>query len=134
MKLLITVEGNSYEVDVQVLDEGQAPAPTSAPPRAAAAPQTSPAPPPRTASASPQPSPAPAASAGGESDVPSPVAGTVQDIRVKAGDTVEVNDTLLVLEAMKMESNVASPTAGTVKEVCVSAGDTVTAGQVLVKF
>lgn len=54
-------------------------------------------------------------------------------VSVKVGDEVAVNDTLLVLEAMKMESNVASPVAGTVREVCVSAGDGVQAGQVLVR-
>jgi biotin carboxyl carrier protein len=58
----------------------------------------------------------------------------VLSVKVKPGDTVAMNDTLLVLEAMKMESNVASPTAGTVSEVLVSQGDAVTAGQVLVKF
>ena len=86
-------------------------------------------------SAPPKPAPAPdAAAPAGGNEVPSPVAGTVQDVRVKAGDTVDVNDTLLVLEAMKMESNVASPVAGTVKEVLVAAGDAVSAGQVLVRF
>jgi len=127
MKLLISVEGKQYEVDVEVLDEGQGvPAPAARP--AVSAPPAAAAPLP------PKPSAAPAAAAAAGGDVTSPIAGTVVDVRVKAGDEVKVNDTLLVLEAMKMESNVASTGAGVVKEVCVSAGDAVTQGQVLVKF
>jgi biotin carboxyl carrier protein len=111
MKLRITVQGVRYDVDVEVLDGADGGVGSATP---AALP----------------PSPA----AGGGAEVPSPIAGSVFDIRVKPGDTVQVNDTLLVLEAMKMETNIASPQAGTVSEVCVKAGDSVTHGQVLVRF
>ncbi len=57
--------------------------------------------------------------------------GTVVAVQVSEGDTVDAGDTLVVLEAMKMELAVTSPTAGTVTAVPVSVGDTVTAGQVL---
>ena len=90
------------------------------------------------AGAPPPPAPSPAAPAPAGSpdagDVTRPLAGSVLDVKVQAGDTVALTDTLLVLEAMKMESNVASPRAGTVAEVLVGAGDAVTAGQGLVKF
>lgn len=138
MKLLITVEGKQYEVDVDVLDAGGSPTLASPPAvTPVAAPVVPPAPPPTPAAAPPRPAapaPAAAASAGEAGDVQAPIAGNVLSVKVKPGDTVAVNDVLLVLEAMKMESNVASPAAGTVSEVLVSAGDAVTAGQVLVKF
>lgn len=135
MKLRITVQGETYDVDVEVLDGNGgtlARAPVSAPAASAPAPAPAPAAPAPTPAA---PEPAPAAPSGGAGgDVPSPIAGNVLDVKVKAGDTVALNDTLLVLEAMKMESNIASPQAGTVSEVLVKSGDAVTAGQVLVKF
>lgn len=115
MKLLITVQGVQYEVDVQVLEEG-ASAP-GAPARPAEAPSA--------ASTPPTPT-------GGE--VKSPIAGSVLDVKVKPGDRVEAEEPLLVLEAMKMESVVYSPQAGTVREVLVKAGDSVTAEQTLVRF
>ncbi|MEM1208711.1 MAG: biotin/lipoyl-containing protein [Planctomycetota bacterium] len=130
MKMRITVNGTAYDVDVEVLDAAGAPTAVAAPPPAvpvASAPVAAPAAPPKPAA------PPPPTSAGGN-DVASPIAGNVLSVKVKPGDAVEMNDTLLVLEAMKMESNVASPRAGTVSEVLVSQGDAVTAGQVLVKF
>ena len=132
MKLMITVEGKTYEVDVQVVDEGlgaPAIAPVAPPPAVTTA-QPAPAATPAPAAAAPPP----AAPAGAGGDVQSPIAGNVLDVKVKPGDVVAENDTLLVLEAMKMESNVASPQAGTVKEVLVAAGDSVSADQVLLTF
>jgi len=130
MKMRITVNDTAYEVEVEVLDAAGAPAVSAAPspPPVASAPAAAP-----TAAPPPKPA-APAPSSAGGNEVTSPIAGNVLSVSVKAGDTVAMNDTLLVLEAMKMESNVASPREGTVSEVLVSAGDSVTAGQVLVKF
>lgn len=127
MKLRITVEGKAYDVEVEVLDGEPVSGRVSTPRAAASGPVSavSSAPPPAANSA-----PAPA----GAGDVQSPIAGSVMSIACKVGDAVAVGDTLLVLEAMKMESNVASPAAGTVREVCVAAGDAVQAGQVLVKI
>ncbi len=47
------------------------------------------------------------------------------------GDSVEEGETVLVLEAMKMEMAIAAPAAGVVSEILVSKGDQVTSGQVL---
>ncbi|MEQ9454388.1 MAG: biotin/lipoyl-containing protein [Phycisphaeraceae bacterium] len=132
MKLRITVDGKAYDVDVEVLEDGGGALPASAPAPAVAAGR------PATAPMAPKPS-APKTAAvptggGGAADVPSPIAGNVLDVKVKAGDTVAQNDVLLVLEAMKMETNVSSPRAGTVAEVRVKSGDAVTSGQVLVTF
>jgi biotin carboxyl carrier protein len=131
MKLRITVEGNTYDVDVEVVDADSAVAPAASAPRAAAEPSPRPvaAPPPRPAA-----SPAPAAGGGGDKAVKSPIAGNITQVKVKPGDAVTLNQTVLVMEAMKMETNIASPVAGTVAKVNCSAGDSVRPGQVLIEF
>ena len=67
-------------------------------------------------------------------DVPAPTPGNIVHIKVAPGDLVEADQTLLVLEAMKMESEVKSPQAGTVQAVHVKAGDTVRTGDRLVSL
>ncbi|NJD76696.1 MAG: oxaloacetate decarboxylase subunit alpha [Candidatus Methanoperedens sp.] len=57
--------------------------------------------------------------------------GMVLKVKVKKGDTVAKGDTVIVLEAMKMENNVHAPHAGTVKEIFVKEGSTVSAGDTL---
>lgn len=131
MKLRISVEGKAYDVDVEVLEEGNAYAAPSYTPRAPAAPVAAA---PRPAPVAP---PAPAAApsgAGGNGAVKAPIVGTVIQVKVKPGDSVEVNQVLLVMEAMKMETNIASPIAGRVKSVLAAPGDAVKAGQVLVEL
>ncbi len=56
-----------------------------------------------------------------------PMVGKIVAVSVKAGDKVEENDQVAVLEAMKMEMPVVSPVSGVVKEVCVQAGQEVEA-------
>jgi acetyl-CoA/propionyl-CoA carboxylase biotin carboxyl carrier protein len=58
--------------------------------------------------------------------------GTIVKTLVSVGDTVEVGQPVVVLEAMKMENHVNAEKAGTVAEVRVSPGDTVGTGDVLV--
>jgi methylmalonyl-CoA carboxyltransferase small subunit len=135
MKLRITVEGKTYDVDVEILEQGS-PAPihgsTSVHSSTVEAPVAA-----KAASAAPAPSAPPAAPAAGSSGdrvVKAPIVGTIVQLKVAAGDRVEVNQVLLVMEAMKMETNVATPLAGKVKAVRVSPGDAVKAGQVLVEL
>jgi methylmalonyl-CoA carboxyltransferase small subunit len=64
----------------------------------------------------------------------SPFAGVVVRISAQVGQTIQINDVLLVLEAMKMETVITSPIAGKVTKVNVNVGDAVQAGQVLVEF
>ena len=75
--------------------------------------------------------PAAAAAAAGGLKVACPLPGTVLSINVKEGDTVSAGQTLLVLEAMKMENNIDAERGGVVKQVLVSAGATVMEGDVL---
>jgi len=66
--------------------------------------------------------------------VKSPLPGLVVDIKVNAGDKIAKNQTIAVLEAMKMESEIVSDFAGVVAEVHVNKGETVQEGQQLVSI
>jgi len=71
------------------------------------------------------------AAAGGGDPVPAPLAGNIVKLLVKPGDIVEAGETVLVLEAMKMETNVASPKSGTITGIEVKEGDAVAVGDSL---
>ena len=64
--------------------------------------------------------------------VTTPLPGTILDVYVNVGDTVKSGQTVVLLEAMKMENNIEADTDGTVKEVKVRKGDSVLEGDVLV--
>ncbi|MEM7340423.1 MAG: acetyl-CoA carboxylase biotin carboxylase subunit [Actinomycetota bacterium] len=68
----------------------------------------------------------------GSGDVVVPMQGTVVKVLVSEGQSVDAGDTVIVLEAMKMENNVTAEKAGTVKEVRVAEGDSVGGGDVVV--
>lgn len=63
--------------------------------------------------------------------VKSDIAGTVWKVEAAAGTSVEEDDTILLLESMKMEIPVAAPEAGKIKEIKVDEGDLVTEGQIV---
>lgn len=130
MKLKITVHGVAYEVEVEVLDAGEGfPAASTLPKPRARLNQ------PAGAAVAPPPStsgPAPSAAGGGA--VASPIAGTIIEIKCKAGDTVTEGQVLLIIEAMKMKTSIAAPTSGKVKSVPVAVGDTVRESQTLVEL
>ena len=76
---------------------------------------------------------APAAVKAGEgTKVLSPLPGSITSIEVKVGDAVAAGDTVVVLEAMKMQNNIEAENSGTVTSVMVNVGDTVMEGAVLV--
>ena len=121
MKLRIVVEGKTYEVEVDILEE----APDAS---LAAAPGI-------------QSSVLPAAAkisafsgAGEDKIIRSPLAGLVVRVYVEPGQQVLANELLLVLEAMKMETNVNALAAGKVKSVDVKPGDAVKLDQILLQF
>ena len=58
--------------------------------------------------------------------------GTILDVKVANGQKVNAGDTLVVLEAMKMENEIPAPQAGTIAQIVVSKGSSVNAGDVLV--
>ncbi len=113
--LTVTVNGVAYQVTVEE-NTGAAPVvPAAAPAPAAAA---------------PAPAAAPAAPAGAVT-VTAPMPGNILDVKVKPGDKVKAGDTLLILEAMKMENEISAPQDGTVASVSAKKGDTVNSGDVL---
>ena len=65
-------------------------------------------------------------------NIQAPMPGLVVNVPVQPGDVVTQNQTVVVLEAMKMENDLPAPTAGTVKEVRVSKGQTVDQGEILI--
>ena len=71
-------------------------------------------------------------SAGAPGDLNAPMAGRIIRVLAKAGDNIRAGDTLLILEAMKMEQQVLAPRDGVVSGVLCAEGDQVTAGQELV--
>ena len=101
----------------------------SAPPAAPAAP-ASPKPEPAPKAAKSEPAPAPAVAAEGTAMV-APMPGMIVSYQKNVGDAVEEGDTVLILEAMKMENALPSPVSGTVKALNFSSGDTVAKGDVL---
>ena len=70
--------------------------------------------------------------AGDGEKVCSPLPGTITSIEVKVGDAVAVGDTVVVLEAMKMQNNIEAENAGTVTSILVKEGESVMEGAVLV--
>ncbi|MFZ9817808.1 MAG: acetyl/propionyl/methylcrotonyl-CoA carboxylase subunit alpha [Ilumatobacteraceae bacterium] len=71
-------------------------------------------------------------SGGGSGEVAAPMQGTIVKVNVEVGQTVAVGDSVVVLEAMKMENQIAADKAGKVAKVNVKQGDTVGSGDVLV--
>ncbi|MBO5881453.1 MAG: biotin/lipoyl-binding protein [Paraprevotella sp.] len=78
--------------------------------------------------------PAPAAPAVGNKSVTAPLPGAITKIGIKVGDTVAVGDTVLIMEAMKMENSITTEFAGKVKAILCKEGDQVQSGQVLVEL
>lgn len=118
--LIVTVNGVAYNVTVE---EGTGTAAASAP--VAAAPAAAP------ASAAAPAAPAAPAGAAGSVTVTAPMPGNILDVKVKAGDSVKAGDTLLILEAMKMENEISAPQDGTIASVNVRKGDVVNSGDLL---
>jgi biotin carboxyl carrier protein len=100
-------------------------------PVAAPAPKAAPAPAP--AAAAPV-APVAAAPAAGAKSVTAPLPGSITKISVKVGDTVAAGDTVLMMEAMKMENSITAEFAGTVKAILCKEGDQVQSGQALVEL
>ena len=124
LKLRITIGGNTYEADVEVLEEEETVLPSAPAPTYAALSHA------MQAHATEEGVP------GGVPDkiCRSPVTGLVIRVHVQAGQVVAAGETLLVLEAMKMETQIAAPCEGVVQRLHVVQGNSVRMGQVLVEL
>ena len=117
---------------VEVAEKGAAPRIVSRAPIAAPAPKPAPAPfqtpPPAKVEA-----PAPAVvSSGNGTPIAAPMPGMLVRYEKQLGDSVEIGETVLVLEAMKMYNNIPSPVKGKVAALPLTAGDNVSKGQALI--
>jgi biotin carboxyl carrier protein len=73
-----------------------------------------------------------APTAGVGKPVVAPLPGTINEIKVKVGDKVNAGDTVVILEAMKMQNNIEAETSGTITSINVNKGDAVMEGDTLV--
>jgi methylmalonyl-CoA carboxyltransferase small subunit len=128
LKLKIGIDGNEYVVDVEVLEDDSV-GPVYLAPHG------------QPTTVQPVTVPGPGAEAPPveenveESKVcRSPVAGVVVKLNAHPGQTLQTNDLMMVLEAMKMETNITAPVAGKIKKINVAHGDGVKVNQILVEF
>lgn len=122
-KLRVTVDGKTYDVLVEILEEdGTHVRPAAHPVRVESAHVAAP------------PAAGSGGAAAGPGEVPSPLAGKVVSVDVQPGQKVDAGAQLLTLEAMKMNTYVFAPASGTVEHVLVAAGQAVSEGQALVKM
>ncbi len=143
-KFRVTVEGQTYEVEVEELNESGQPVAGGGSTGASSA----------GGSAAGAGSARPASSSGGSGSaggggaaatadssgataagggiIEAPIAGNVFDLKVSVGDKVEKGQVVMILEAMKMENEITADGPGTVKEIKANKGATVNAGDPLI--
>jgi biotin carboxyl carrier protein len=68
---------------------------------------------------------------GSGAELKAPMAGTILDVKVSVGQTVNVGDVVCILEAMKLENEVVADVAGVVKSIAVTKGTSVSNGQLI---
>ena len=120
-KYRITVEGKTYEMDVELIGSNG----VAVQPVAKAAPVV----------AAPKAAPAPAASKpavnAGSGSVVAPMPGTILKVLKATGDAVKAGEVVLILEAMKMENEITAPADGTIGSLNLTEGSTVAGGDLL---
>ena len=137
----LKINGNEYNVTVNEVDGSMAEVEVNGTPfkvefdkpvKKAAAPVAKPAAKAAAPAPAAGPAPKPAAAGGGGTAVTSPLLGVILDVCVKEGDAVKRGQTVMVLEAMKMENAIEATADGTVTAIKVGKGDSVLEGAPLV--
>jgi methylmalonyl-CoA carboxyltransferase small subunit len=130
VKLRITLDERTFEVEVEVAQEDHANLPPAYPVGSA-----------RLSGSAASAAPSAGQTAGGPPAVAdeskacrSPVSGVVVKVIAAAGDQINAGDSILVLEAMKMETNITAPQSGVIASIKVAQGARVQTGDVLVEF
>ena len=128
-KYKITVNGQTYEVEVEEIGgtfTETAPA------------QTEPAPAQEIQEPKPQPKPQAAkpktSGTVGKNKITAPMPGTIMSINKKPGDKIQKGDVLIILEAMKMENEIIAPEDGVITSIDTSEGASVNTGDVLLTY
>ena len=129
MKLRITLDERTFEVEVEVAQEDHANLPPAYPVGTARLSGSAAGSAPAAGAGGP-----PAAVADESKACRSPVSGMVVKVIAVAGDTIKAGDSILVLEAMKMETNITAPQSGVIGSIKVAQGARVQTGDVLVEF
>ena len=122
-KYRITIEGRTYEMDVELIDGNGAPKAPVSQAQSKAAPAAAP------VAAQSAPKQAPAEVTAGT--VVAPMPGTVIKNNKNPGDAVTAREVVMILEAMKMENEILAPADGTIASISASVGSTVAAGEAL---
>ncbi len=122
---IVTVNGKTFEIEMKQAFKAH-PQPEKV---EMSAPQAAPAPKP---AAAPVAAPAAAPATANGTKVTAPLPGTITEVKVAVGDVVKTGDTVVILEAMKMQNNIEAECDGTITAVSVRQGDTVLEGSTLV--
>jgi glutaconyl-CoA/methylmalonyl-CoA decarboxylase subunit gamma len=118
---MITVNGQQYEVDVEEVKSVKTAKPSASPAA--------------SVSAAPEKAvQANAPAAHGTTKINAPMPGSIVKVIVKKGDAVKKGQSLLILEAMKMENEITAPSDGKVSDIKVIKGDCVNLGQTLIEL
>ncbi|OGD14950.1 hypothetical protein A2V47_08025 [Candidatus Atribacteria bacterium RBG_19FT_COMBO_35_14] len=131
-KFLIKVDGKAYEVEVEEVGGNESSAGTISVPQPVVTKVKEESVSQKVVKSSSNPAPAktPTAAVAGE-EIVAPMPGKILQLKVSEGDIVKDGDTLLILEAMKMENEIVANASGNIKKINVAANDMVDTGDVL---
>jgi biotin carboxyl carrier protein len=122
----VRVNGNEYEVEIEEIIGSPAGHQISSPPPPRHRPDS------KSAGETVRQAAAPPTSSGGTELIAAPMPGTILDVRVQQGNSVSKGQTLMILEAMKMENEILAPRDCTVTEIHAVKGTSVNAGDPLI--
>ncbi len=122
--LKVTVNGNTYDVEVEEVKEGE-----KVEAQVQATKEVTPPTPTKEEKVE-----QPVAKKEGSIKVPAPMPGNIWKIKTSVGAKVEKHEVLLILEAMKMENEIVAPEAGIVTNILVKEGDAVEPGKIMVEL